>query len=141
MGGARGGLNGGGHGGSFGGAGGAVGGGDTGGGGDAGGGGSGGGDGGGGDGASRSTATCTDSTDSTVGPSSRVIPSALLSVGRGAARMAATADSIWLSGRASVASTVRTTLPTVTLTVRMHCGAKHCSCWCKPSLTTSGLCA
>ena len=92
------------------------------------GGGAGGGDGGGGEGASRVTWTWTSMTDGVAGSSSMVTPNTLLIASRAFARKATAADSTWLAPpEASVATTVRITLPALTVTVSTHAGKKHCS--------------
>ena len=67
-----------------------------------------------------------------------VIPNTLLVALRGFACKATAADSTWLAAPAvSVATTVRITLPASTVTVSMHAGKMHCSCWRKLFLTES----
>ena len=94
---------------------------------------------GGGEGAGRMTWTWTSTTDGAAGASSMVIPNTLLIVPRGFVCKATAADSTWLAPAVSVATTVRITLPALTVTVSMHAGGKHLSSWRKLSLTESAL--
>ena len=96
----------------------------------------GGGDGGGGEGASRMNSTCTLVTDGAAGASSMVTPNALLIASRGLVCKATAADSIGVTQRqwpavVSVATTARSTLPALTVTVSKHFGKAHCSSWRK----------
>eukprot|EP00964_Phaeocystis_antarctica_P006936 scaffold3749_cov45-Phaeocystis_antarctica.AAC.1 len=96
----------------------------------------GGGDGGGGEGASRVTWTWTSMTDGMAGSSSMVTPNTLLITPRAFARKATAADRTSLALPAvSVATTVRITLPALTVMVSSHAGKKHCSSWRKLALT------
>ena len=96
--------------------------------------------GGGGDGdwASRVIWTWTSTTDGVVGGSSMVIPNTLLSASRVFDCKSTAADSTWLAPpEVSVATTVRITLPALTVTVSSHAGKKHCSSWRKLAMTES----
>merc|ERR1712086_699876 len=75
-------------------------------------------------------------TDGLAGRSSMVIPNTLLIASRAFICKITAADSTWLAPlEVSVATTVRITLPAVTVTVSMHAGKKHCSSWRKLALT------
>merc|ERR1712086_790656 len=77
-------------------------------------------------------------TDGLAGRSSMVIPNTLLIASRAFICKITAADSTWLAPlEVSVATTVRITLPAVTVTVSMHAGKKHCSSWRKLALTES----
>eukprot|EP00964_Phaeocystis_antarctica_P083945 scaffold52866_cov71-Phaeocystis_antarctica.AAC.1 len=96
------------------------------------------GDGGGGEGASRVTWTWMSMTDGAAGASSMVMPNALPITPRGFVCKATAADSTWLAPPAvSVATTVRITLPALTVTASTHAGKEHCSSWRKRALTAS----
>eukprot|EP00964_Phaeocystis_antarctica_P161763 scaffold134340_cov57-Phaeocystis_antarctica.AAC.1 len=67
-----------------------------------------------------------------------VTPNTLLIASRVFDCKATAADSTWLaSSEVSVATTVRITLPALTVTVSSHAGKKHCSSWRKLALTES----
>ena len=67
-----------------------------------------------------------------------VTPNTLLIASRALDWKATAADSTWLAPpEVSVATTVRITLPALTVTVSTHAGEKHCSSWCKLALTES----
>jgi hypothetical protein len=68
-----------------------------------------------------------------------VTPNKLLIASRGFVCKATVADSTWLvpPPEASIATTVRITLPALTVTVSTHAGKKHCSSWRKLALTES----
>eukprot|EP00964_Phaeocystis_antarctica_P118317 scaffold82105_cov56-Phaeocystis_antarctica.AAC.1 len=69
-----------------------------------------------------------------------VTPNALLIASRAFVCKATAADSTWLAPpEVSVATTVRITLPALTVTVSTHAGKKHCSAWRKLALTESAL--
>eukprot|EP00964_Phaeocystis_antarctica_P028363 scaffold15995_cov66-Phaeocystis_antarctica.AAC.1 len=75
-------------------------------------------------------------TDGVAGGSSMVTPNTLLIASRGFVCKAIAADSTWLApSEVSVATTVRITLPAVTVTVSSHAGEKHFSSWRKLALT------
>eukprot|EP00964_Phaeocystis_antarctica_P085799 scaffold54261_cov60-Phaeocystis_antarctica.AAC.2 len=77
-------------------------------------------------------------TDGAAGRSSMVTPSTLLIASRAFVCKTTAADSTWLAPpEVSVATTVRITLPALTVTVSMHAGSKHCSSWRKLALTES----
>eukprot|EP00964_Phaeocystis_antarctica_P157124 scaffold127174_cov57-Phaeocystis_antarctica.AAC.1 len=95
---------------------------------------------GGSEGTSCVTWTWTSMTDGVAGCSSMVIPNTLLITSRAFVCKALAADSTWLSPpEVSVATTVRITLPAVTMTVSTHAGKEHCSSWRKLALTESAL--
>eukprot|EP00964_Phaeocystis_antarctica_P033967 scaffold19292_cov49-Phaeocystis_antarctica.AAC.1 len=76
--------------------------------------------------------------DGVAGGSSMVIPNTLLIASRAFVCKITAADSTWLAPpEASVATTVRITLPALTVTVSTHAGKKHCSSWRKVTLTES----
>ena len=84
------------------------------------------------------TWTWTSMTDGAAGASSIVTPNALPITSRGFVCKATAADSTWLAPpTVSVATTVRITLPALTVTVSMHAGKEHCSSWRKRALTAS----
>ena len=94
------------------------------------------GDGGGGQGADRVTWTWTSMTSGVAGGSSMVIPNTLLIASRAFVCKTTAADLTRLaSPEVSVATTVRITLPALTVTVSTHAGKKHCSSWRKLTLT------
>ena len=67
-----------------------------------------------------------------------VTPNTLLIASRGFVCKATAADSTWLAlPEMSVATTVRITLPALTVTVSRHAGKKHSSSWRKLALTES----
>eukprot|EP00964_Phaeocystis_antarctica_P004252 scaffold2308_cov68-Phaeocystis_antarctica.AAC.1 len=69
-----------------------------------------------------------------------VTPNTLLITSRAFVCKATAAASTRLSPpEVSVATTVRITLPAVTMTVSTHAGEKHCSSWRKLTLTESAL--
>eukprot|EP00964_Phaeocystis_antarctica_P155745 scaffold125064_cov57-Phaeocystis_antarctica.AAC.1 len=71
-----------------------------------------------------------------------VTPNALLIASRAFICKALAADSTWLAPpEVSVATTVRITLPALTVTVSTHAGKKHCSSWRKLALTESAFAA
>eukprot|EP00964_Phaeocystis_antarctica_P116357 scaffold80296_cov48-Phaeocystis_antarctica.AAC.1 len=77
-------------------------------------------------------------TDGAAGASSIMTPKSLLISSRGFACKATAADSTWLAPPVvSVATTVRITLPALTVTVSTHAGKKHSSSWRKLALTES----
>eukprot|EP00964_Phaeocystis_antarctica_P032300 scaffold18286_cov49-Phaeocystis_antarctica.AAC.1 len=77
-------------------------------------------------------------TDGAAGGSSMVTPNALLIASRAFVCKTNAADSTWLAPpEVSVATTVRITLPALTVTVSTHAGSKHCSSWRKLALTES----
>ena len=97
----------------------------------------GGGDGGGGEGASRMTWTWASITDGVPGASSMVMPNTLLIALMGFVCKANAADSTCPA--VSVATTVRITLPAVTVTVSSHAGTMHCNSRRKLASTESAL--
>eukprot|EP00964_Phaeocystis_antarctica_P111654 scaffold75980_cov56-Phaeocystis_antarctica.AAC.5 len=77
-------------------------------------------------------------TDGAAGGSSMVTPNTRLITSRAFVCKTNAADSTWLSpSEVSVATTVRITLPALTVTVSSHAGEKHCSSWRKLDLTES----
>eukprot|EP00964_Phaeocystis_antarctica_P034463 scaffold19601_cov51-Phaeocystis_antarctica.AAC.1 len=77
-------------------------------------------------------------TNGVAGVSSMMTPNTLLIASRALDWKATAADSTWLAPpEVSVATTVRITLPALTVTVSSHAGKKHCSSWRKLALTES----
>ena len=102
------------------------------------GGGVGGGDGGSGEGASRVTWTWTSMTNGAAGGSSIMIFNMLLIASSVFVCKPTAADSTWLAPpEVTVATTVRITLPALTVTSSTHAGEKHCSSWRKLAMTVS----
>eukprot|EP00964_Phaeocystis_antarctica_P153792 scaffold122199_cov33-Phaeocystis_antarctica.AAC.1 len=84
------------------------------------------------------TWTWTSVTDGVAGGSSMVTPNTMLIASRAFVCKATAADSIWLApSEVSVATTVRITLPALTVTVSTHAGKSHSSSWRKLVLTES----
>ena len=78
------------------------------------------------------TWTWTPMTDGAAGASTMVTPNTVLITSRGFVCNATAADSTWLAPPAvSVATTVRITLPALTVTASTHAGKRHCSSWRK----------
>ena len=95
-------------------------------------------DGGGGEGVNRVTWTRTSMTNGMAGVSSMVTPKTLLIASRAFVCKATAANPTWLAPpEVSVATTVRITLPAVTVTVSSHAGKKHSSSLHKLALTES----